>query len=123
MANGKVQVNGASSGSDPSIQSQITAALLQNGGVKRIQDTLRQRLDEDNWSQNLHEYCVRLFRSGEATTYDEALSKVMQQIRAGGMSNGTNGAGAPDLRISQAAKEGGVEVVKRELMDICVMEK
>lgn len=127
MANRKIQVNGSSSGTEPSVQSQITTALLQNGGVKRIQDTLKQRLDEENWSENLRKYLVQLFRSGEANTYDEAWNKVMQQIRAGsveGLTNGMNGVStAPDLSIPQSAKTSGVEAVKRELAEICVMEK
>ncbi|KAK6396138.1 hypothetical protein LTR65_010248 [Meristemomyces frigidus] len=127
MANGKIQVNGSSSGGDPSVQSQITMALLQNGGVKRIQDTLKQRLDDENWSENLRKYLIALFRSGEVNTYDEAWNKVMQQIRngaQGGTVNGVNGGtAAPDLSIPQSAKSGGVEAVKRELAEICMMDK
>ena len=74
---GKIQVNGTTSGYSPDVQSQITTALLQNGGVKRIQETLQQRLDEEGWTQNLRDYVIRLFRSGEATTYDDAYNKVM----------------------------------------------
>ncbi|KAK5136861.1 hypothetical protein LTR08_001783 [Meristemomyces frigidus] len=123
MANSKVQVNGGSCGSDISVQSQITAALLQNGGVKRIQDTLKQRLDEEGWSQNMREYVVQLFRSGEATTYDDAWTKVMHQIRAGnGAANGANGASAPNLSIPQSAKDDGVEAVKKELIEVCEMD-
>ncbi|KAK5110975.1 hypothetical protein LTR85_000685 [Meristemomyces frigidus] len=126
MANGKVQVNGSSSGTDPSVQSQITAALLQNGGVKRIQDTMKQRLDEEGWSENLRNYLIQLFRSGEANTYEEAWNKVMLQTRGegAGVTNGVNGdAAAVDLRIPQSAKTGGVEVVKKELAKICVMDR
>ncbi|KAK0266598.1 hypothetical protein LTR91_007465 [Friedmanniomyces endolithicus] len=113
MANKVVQVNGTTSGHDPNVQSQISTALLQNGGVKRIQQTLQQRLDEEGWSQNLREYIVRLFRSGEATTYDDALGKVMQHIRGS--------AGEPDLQIPQSAKQGGADAVRRELEKVCVM--
>lgn len=119
----KIQVNGASSGNDPDIQSQIIAALLQNGGVKRIQDTLKQRLDEENWSQDLRNYLINLFRSGEASTYDEAWNKVMQQMRAGGSTaNGANGS-TINLSIPQSAKDGGVEAVKKELTGVCVLDK
>lgn len=122
----KVQVNGNSSGVEPNIQSQITTALLQNGGVKRIQDTLQQRLDEEGWSEALRKYVVEIFRGGEATTYDEALAKVMQQIRSGQngtVSNGASGAHAADLSVPESAKTSGVEAVKKELMGICEMEK
>ncbi|KAI6835609.1 hypothetical protein KC340_g6923 [Hortaea werneckii] len=118
----KVQVNGASSGVEPALQSQITTALLQNGGVKRIQDTLKQRLDEEGWSENLRNHVTAMFRSGEAITYDDAMAKVLQQIRAG-QEEGSNGAHASSLAIPQSAKDGGVEVVRKELMGICEMDK
>ncbi|KAI6790662.1 hypothetical protein KC360_g7736 [Hortaea werneckii] len=118
----KVQVNGASSGVEPALQSQITTALLQNGGVKRIQDTLKQRLDEEGWSENLRNHVTAMFRSGEATTYDDAMAKVLQQIRAG-QDDGSNGAHASGLAIPQSAKDGGVEVVRKELMGICELDK
>lgn len=111
---GKVQVNGTSSGHDPTTQSQITAALLQSGGVKRIQETLQQRLDEAGWSQSMREYVVRMFRSGEATTYDDVLSKVMQRIKSEQEGDGK-------LGVPQSAKEGGAEAVKRELERVCVL--
>ena len=110
---GKVQVNGASSGSDPNLQSQVTTAMLQNGGVKRIQETLQQRLDEAGWSQTLREYVLQLFRSGGAATYDEAHVKVMERVRGE--------QGDPDLRIPQVAQQGGAEAVKRELEKVCVV--
>ncbi|TKA32935.1 hypothetical protein B0A50_01161 [Salinomyces thailandicus] len=123
---GKIQVNGTSSGHEPTLQSQISTALLQNGGVKRIQETLKQRLDEEGWSENLRKYVIELFRSGEAITYDDAWTKVMQQIRAGQnekMGNGVNGTQTLSLSIPASAKEGGVEVVRKELMEICEMKQ
>ncbi|EMC95039.1 hypothetical protein BAUCODRAFT_72161 [Baudoinia panamericana UAMH 10762] len=113
---GKVQVNGTTSGYEPNIQSQITAAMLQNGGVKRIQDTIRQRLDEAGWSQSVREYVTRMYRSGEATTYDDARTKVLQQIRGGSAA-----ADGPDLSLPQIAKQDGAEAVRKELEKVCVM--
>lgn len=127
MAGDKISVNASSSGSDPSLQSQITTALLQNGGVLRIQSGLQQRLDEAGWSENLRDYTRTLFRSGEATTYDDALAKVMQQIKAEpqkASANGANGtSGVPDLQIPQKTKEGAAETVKQELEKICVLQR
>ena len=124
-SNGKVTVNGATSASDPNIQSQITTALLQNGGVGRIQSTLRQQLDEAGWSENLRNYITQLFRSGECTTYFEAREKAMRYIVFEGeegdkMANG-NGQ-APHLTIPRSAAEGGAEAVKKELHSICEMK-
>lgn len=123
MATEKVQVNGSTSGHDPDVQSQIITALLQNGGVARIQQKLRERLDEDGWSQNLREYIVKLFRSGEVETFEQAEKKVYQAIRVGGAMNGAGGGVcAPDLSIPQTAKDGGVEAVKKELRNVCKMD-
>lgn len=125
----KIAIPPTASGTDPDLQNAITAALLHNGGVARIQRTLQQRLDEAGWSQNLREYTERLFRSGEAYTFDEAIAKVMQQIRGGtGAARGGDGVAAgegmpPDLGIPREAKEGGVEVVRRELEGILVLKK
>ena len=122
----KTGIDSSTSGSSPDFQSQVTMALLQNGGVARIQATLQQRLDEAGWSQNLRDYVVGLYRSGEAVTYDDAMNKVMQQIRSGsGASNGAvNGAdGVPDLRIPEDAKKGGADAVKKELEQICEIKK
>jgi len=112
----KTAIDSTTSGNSPDFQSQVTLALLQNGGVARIQAALQQRLDEAGWSQALREYVVKLFRSGEAVTYDDAVSKVMQQVRAG--SNG-----APDLRLPEEANRGGAEAVRKELEQICEMKK
>jgi len=118
----KTPIDSSTSGSSPDFQSQVTMALLQNGGVARIQATLQQRLDEAGWSQNLREYVVGLYRSGEATTYDDAMNKVMQQIRSGsGAVNGEEG--TMDLRIPEDAKKGGADAVKKELEQICEMKK
>lgn len=123
----KIEINGATSGTDSALQNDITLALLQNGGVARIQRSLKERLDEAGWSQALREYVEHLMRSGEASTYDEVMGKVMQQIKApptSSQSNGVNGsAHAPNLRIPQSAKEGGAEQVRKELEQIVEMKK
>ena len=123
MANSKVPVNGASSGNELNFQSQVTAVLLSNGGVKRIQDTLKQRLDEEGWSERMRNYVEQLFRSGEAVTFDDAWAKLMPLVNDGpGTVNGANGANAPNLKIPQSAKDDGVEIVKKELTEIVVMD-
>lgn len=114
----KASITPDSSASDLGLQNNITLLLVGNGGVKRIQDTLQQRLDEAGWSQTLREYVDRLFRSGEAHTFDEAMRKVMLAIKTGGGGNG-----APDLEIPAAVKEDGAEVVKKELREIVEFKK
>lgn len=123
-SNSKIEINGASSGYDSRLQNEITTALLQNGGVARIQRVLKQRLDETGWSQDLRDYTERLFRSGEVSSYDEAMTKIMQLVKKEDASNGNSSAGgAPDLRIPQSAKDGGVDAVRKELESIMEMKK
>ncbi|KJY01140.1 hypothetical protein TI39_contig302g00023 [Zymoseptoria brevis] len=122
----KVAVNGATSGYNPSTQDNITMALLQNGGIKRIQSTFQQRLDEAGWSQALRDYVEKLFRSGEAQTYDEALKIVMQHIALQGdetKSNGNNGSSVPDLTIPRDAAKDAAATVKKELAQVVKIEK
>lgn len=120
-----MSVNSSSSGYNPSVQDEINLALAQSGGFARIEAAFRQRLDEQGWSQNLKQYCTHLFRSGQVTTYDEALTEIMKHVRwPGGEKKGQmNGSGdAPDLVISQDAAEGGAEAVKKELAKVCKMK-
>lgn len=106
------------------LQDQITLALLANGGIARIQTALRQRLDEAGWSENLREYVLQLFRSGECTSYFEAMEKVKARVRLEGRDE-ENGHGHAngELVVPVAAAEGGVEAVRRELEGICEMKK
>lgn len=125
----KVAVNGSTSIYNPTTQDEITMALLQNGGVRRIQSTFQQRLDEAGWSQNLREYVERLFRSGEAHSYDDALKIVMQHItlQSQGQEGKSSGNGAsgnvPDLTIPRDAARDAAATVKKELAQVVKMEK
>jgi hypothetical protein len=103
------------------LQDQITLALLANGGIVRIQTALRQRLDEAGWSENLREYVLNLFRSGECTSYFEAMEKVKARVRLEGRDE-ENGHGE-GLVVPVAAAEGGVEAVRKELEGVCEMRK
>jgi hypothetical protein len=105
------------------LQDQITLALLANGGIARIQTALRQRLDEAGWSENLREYVLQLFRSGECASYFEAVEKVKGRVRLEGRDDEdiVNGSGRDGLVVPVAAAEGGVEAVRRELEGVCEM--
>jgi hypothetical protein len=109
------------------LQDQITLALLANGGIARIQTALRQRLDEAGWSENLREYVLQLFRSGECTSYFEAMEKVKARVRLEGRDeeNGNGHANGQEgsLVVPVAAAEGGVEAVRKELEGVCEMRK
>lgn len=116
----KVAVNGDTSGWQPDVQSEIIIALLGNGGINRVRGTIKQRLDEAGWSQDLREYCTRLFRSGAAKTYDDALTIIMDRIQSGvaDPQGNDNGVPAPNLSIPSEAQYAGADAVKRELAGV-----
>lgn len=124
--NKKVAVNGNTSAYNPTTQDQITMAMLQNGGIARIQTAFSNRLDEAGWSQNLRQFVDHLFRSGEAQTYDEAMKIVMDRVflaapdEGGKAANGT-AAAAGDLTIPRDAARDAAEVVKKELAKVVKM--
>ena len=123
-ADRKVAVNGASSAYNPSTQDSINLALLQNGGIRRIQTSLHERLDAAGWTQNVRDYVEKLFRSGDAQSYDEAMKLVMQHVALqgeNGNGNMTNGTGGPDLTIPREVAKDGAEVVKKELRQVVRM--
>lgn len=129
MANdNQISVDSNSSGWEPTVQDQINLALATNGGIKRIETVMQQRLDEAGWTQNLREYVTRLLRSGEATTYDECLAKVMVAVNgkegANGVANGTgSGVQAPDLKVPEDAKVDAAAAVKNEIRPLLVEKK
>ncbi|KAM0719535.1 hypothetical protein Q7P37_003665 [Cladosporium fusiforme] len=121
----KIPVNGTSTTNPAAanaMQDQVTLALLANGGIARIQTALRQRLDEAGWSENMREYVTALFRSGECTSYFEAVEKVKAKVKLEGRDE-EDGIAAEDLVVPIAAAEGGVEAVRKELEGICELEK
>ncbi|CAK1355310.1 hypothetical protein CB0940_00953 [Cercospora beticola] len=123
-ADRKVAVNGALSAYNPSTQDSINLALLQNGGIRRIQTSLHERLDAAGWTQNVRDYVEKLFRSGDAQSYDEAMKLVMQHVALqgeNGSGNITNGTGGPDLTIPREVAKDGAEVVKKELRQVVRM--
>ena len=121
----KVEVNGDTSGWQPDVQDQVKLALLGNGGINRIRDTLQQRLDEAGWSQNLREYTTHLLRSGAARTYDDVLTIVMRRIESGEADpqGNDNGVPAPNLSIPLEAQHAGAEAVKREMAGVLAKKK
>lgn len=125
MANNtSIPVDSNTSGWEPTVQDQINLALATNGGIKRIEAVMKQRLDEAGWTQNLKEYVTKLLRSGEATTYDDCLAKVMAAIEGKADTNMVNGASgdipAPDLKMPEDAKQDAARAVKKEMKPLLV---
>ena len=123
----QIPVDSSSTGWEPTIQDSINLTLATNGGIKRIEAVMQQRLDENGWSQNLREYVTKLLRSGEASTYDECLAKVMAAVTGGkeGAVNGARGGveGAPDLRMPEDARQDAAGAVKREILPLLVEKR
>ena len=120
MADRKVPVNGTTSAYNPNFQDQVNLALLQNGGIKRIQTTFQERLEAAGWTQNVRDYVEKLFRSGDAASYDEAMKMVLQNVsisEGGGSANGS----VPDLTIPRDVVKDGEAFVKKELKTVVVM--
>lgn len=126
-SNNQIPVDSNSSGWDMTVQDEINLILAKNGGVKRIEAVMQQRLDEAGWTQNLKEYVTKLLRSGEATTYEDCLTKVMAAVSGKDAANGVNGDAstipAPDLKIPEDAKQDSATAVKKEILPLLVEKK
>lgn len=133
MSSARIAVNDSSSATSSELQDQITLALLANGGVGRIQATLQQRLDEAGWTEQVRSYVTKLFRSGECTTFFEALEKIKSQVAIEGLETSSGGGkksstangtdSRQELSIPKSAADGGVEAVRKELALICEAKK
>lgn len=122
-----------------SLRNNIYSSLLSGTGIRNIETTLDRQLSESGFKDELRRYVTDLFRSGQATTFDEAVTMAMEKIQAmmrgdDEMSNGTNGVNGVngngshdgdgvgekyDLRIPEKAVREGVRTVRRELEKVC----
>ncbi|GAB7366695.1 hypothetical protein MBLNU230_g0653t1 [Neophaeotheca triangularis] len=124
-ANSKPHITPNTSANTPSVQEQLNLAIAANNGVSRIESVLRQRLDEQGWTQALREYTTALLRSGECKTFDEVKGRVealVGFVGEGEEREGKGKAGEPDLKVGKEVQEGCVGVVKKELERVCVVE-
>lgn len=121
----KVAINGETSGWQPDTREEILIAMGQNGGLKRIQATMRQRLDESGWSEDLKNYITALFRSGAAITYDDALKIVKERMESevADPDGNDHGVPAPNLALPQSVKEDGKAIVVKEMRAITKTKK
>jgi len=114
------------------LRNNIYSALLSGDGIRNIEGTLDRQLAESGFKDELRRYVTDLFRSGQATTVDEAkvlaMDKIRQQMadeQANGSNgvNGTNGNHADDskydLKIPHKAVVEGTKTVRRELEKVC----
>jgi hypothetical protein len=116
------------------LRNNIYSALLSGDGIRNIEGTLDRQLAESGFKDELRRYVTDLFRSGQATTVDEARALALEQIKAQmqgdeEQSNGTNGLNGLngmngdeqkyDLKISSKAIAEGTKTVRKELEKVC----
>ncbi|RMZ71137.1 hypothetical protein GMOD_00005648 [Pyrenophora seminiperda CCB06] len=120
----------AQSGISQELRNNIYSALLSGDGIRNIESTLDESLRASGFKDQLRAYITHLFRSGQATTCEEARNLAMQKIReqTRGLSgqaieNGTNGhsdiADQIDLKLPNVAIDAGAKTVMKELEKVC----
>lgn len=119
----KIAVNGEEAALDATKRNQITLQLLENGGVKRVEAKLKQALDETGWSQAIREQADVLFRSGEVTTYDECMQRILEMMKNNENGPTREGSTPTSLQPTREALEHGATQVKKELEGIMVLKK
>ena len=133
----------AQSGISRDLRNNIYSALLSGPGIRNIEATLDESLRSSGFKDALRAYITELFRSGQATTCEEARNLAMQRIRDqtrhldgkhGATTNGiqddqvngstADGAGPDDaldldLRIPKSAIDAGAKTIMKELEKVC----
>ena len=122
----------AQSGISQDLRNNIYSALLSGDGIRNIESTLDESLRASGFKDDLRAYITDLFRSGQATTCEEARNLAMQKIREqtrglGEDSNGVNGTTNAngesgeevDLKIPKSAIDAGAKTVMKELEKVC----
>lgn len=127
----KVQVNEDSHYDLDSVEGQIVGALIANGSIPRIQESLLHELQASGWTTKLRAFVTDLMRGGEATRFDDLMERVLEEAMKGVDGertrnvNGTTTNGnrpGQELRIPDAAVKEGIKVVRRELEKVCEVE-
>ena len=110
----------------PDLRNNIYSALLSSSGIRAIESTLDETLRTTGFRDALKTYITQLFRSGQATTAEEAYRLAMGRIKMQAEAKGeveVNGNGDAeeevDLRIPKEVVDKGTKVVLRELEKVC----
>ncbi|KAH7371046.1 hypothetical protein BKA66DRAFT_425039 [Pyrenochaeta sp. MPI-SDFR-AT-0127] len=127
----------AQSGISQEFRNNIYSALLSEGGIRNIESTLDEQLRASGFKDELKRYITDLFRSGQATTAEEArnlaMERIKEQMRSASSESSTNGttelngisngisedAGDYKLKIPDAAVKEGTKTVMKELEKVC----
>lgn len=109
----KIPVNqNTSYTNDAAFAQTLRTALVANGSIPTIQETLGNELQRTGWSANLRAYVTQLMRSGECTNYDELMAKVLQQAQVGAEDNDAG------LKIPDSVNDKGLKVVMKEIKKV-----
>lgn len=136
MSNSRVSLTSAQAQHDlsPEVRNDIYSALLSGSGIRNIESTLTQELQESGWLDKLRGFMVQQLRDGECTSVDELMNKVMEKIKApaagtNGATNGVNGVNGVNghsadtedvnLKIPDKVIKEGSKTVRQELQRIC----
>lgn len=129
----------AQSGISRDLRNNIYSALLSGPGIRNIEATLDEQLRSTGFKDALRAYITELFRSGQATTCEEARNLAMQRIREhtrdldGSAKSSSNGSGGDEkqangdgddgidinLKIPKTAIDAGAKTVMKELEKVC----
>ncbi|KAF1847055.1 uncharacterized protein K460DRAFT_363164 [Cucurbitaria berberidis CBS 394.84] len=126
----------AQNGISQELRNNIYSALLSEGGIRNIESTLDEQLRASGFKDELKRYITDLFRSGQATTAEEARNLAMESIKAqmqtaqtNGTTNGVNGtsnnsndlvdANDYKLKVPDEAVRQGTKGVMKELEKVC----
>ena len=129
-------VDQAQTGISQELRNNIYSALLSDGGIRNIESTLDEQLRASGFKDELRRYITDLFRSGQATSVEEArnlaMDKIREQMRSAPSehSNGANGVNGTSngnndnseeyqLHIPEAAVREGTKTVMKELEKVC----
>ena len=83
----------------PEFRNDLYSALLSSSGIRNIEASLYQELQESGWLDRLKSYMQYLLREGLVTSHPELMDRVMDKIKASnagleigaGASGSTNG--------------------------------
>jgi hypothetical protein len=120
----------AQTGLSQHLRNNIYSALLSGSGIRNIESTLDESLRASGFKDNLRAYITDLFRSGQASTCEQArelaMARIREQMRSGGATNGVGGvngngeeADEIDLKLPKEAIDIGAKTVMKELEKVC----
>ncbi|KAH6642086.1 hypothetical protein C7974DRAFT_408671 [Boeremia exigua] len=114
------------------LRNSIYSSLLSSGSIRTIESTLTQLLQSTGFQAALRAYITDLFRTGQATTANEAFGLAMGRVREcmaegaeganGGERNGSGDGEEGALRVPDEVVKEGCKVVRRELERVVVIE-